>query len=62
MQETNREGVLMEVCPQCGGVWLDRGELETFMERLHVPGDVSLGDERRAPYKRKSSDLTDFFG
>jgi len=28
MRETNKNGVLIDVCTQCRGVWLDRGELE----------------------------------
>ena len=28
MQEVQRAGVLLDICPNCGGVWLDRGELE----------------------------------
>ena len=28
MREVDREGVTIDVCPQCKGVWLDRGELD----------------------------------
>lgn len=28
MREIEREGVAIDVCSQCRGVWLDRGELE----------------------------------
>lgn len=28
MKEINRNGVLIDTCTQCRGVWLDRGELE----------------------------------
>jgi Zn-finger nucleic acid-binding protein len=28
MQEVQRSGVQLDICPNCGGVWLDRGELE----------------------------------
>lgn len=31
LQEQNRESVSIDVCPQCRGVWLDRGELEKLM-------------------------------
>ena len=37
MKEVERRGVLVDVCPQCGGVWLDRGELEKLLaEALEV--------------------------
>ncbi len=28
MREVERESVTIDVCTQCRGVWLDRGELE----------------------------------
>jgi Zn-finger nucleic acid-binding protein len=28
MREVQKENVLIDVCPDCKGVWLDRGELE----------------------------------
>ena len=28
-----REGVEIDYCPQCRGVWLDRGELDKIIER-----------------------------
>jgi Zn-finger nucleic acid-binding protein len=30
---TDRQGVEIDYCPQCRGVWLDRGELDKIMER-----------------------------
>jgi Zn-finger nucleic acid-binding protein len=30
---TDRQGVEIDYCPQCGGVWLDRGELDKILER-----------------------------
>lgn len=34
MKEVNREGILIDTCTQCRGVWLDRGELEKIAEKL----------------------------
>jgi uncharacterized protein len=31
MQPIRREGVEIDVCSQCRGVWLDRGELEKLL-------------------------------
>lgn len=28
-----RQGIEIDYCPKCRGVWLDRGELEKIMER-----------------------------
>jgi len=32
MQNVARSGVELDMCPQCRGVWLDRGELEKILE------------------------------
>jgi Uncharacterized protein conserved in bacteria len=32
MREVEKDGVLIDVCPSCKGVWLDRGELEKLMQ------------------------------
>ncbi|HEX2913569.1 MAG TPA: zf-TFIIB domain-containing protein [Chloroflexia bacterium] len=29
----DRQGVELDYCPQCRGVWLDRGELDKLLER-----------------------------
>lgn len=30
---TDRQGVEIDYCPKCRGVWLDRGELEKIIDR-----------------------------
>lgn len=30
---TDRQGVEIDYCPKCRGIWLDRGELEKLMEK-----------------------------
>jgi len=30
---TDRRGIEIDYCPQCRGVWLDRGELDKLIER-----------------------------
>jgi Zn-finger nucleic acid-binding protein len=37
MREVNREGILIDVCTQCRGVWLDRGELEKLAAFMPTP-------------------------
>lgn len=34
-----RQGVEIDHCPQCRGIWLDRGELEKLIERSAMPFD-----------------------
>lgn len=38
---SERQGIEIDYCPKCRGVWLDRGELDKIIER-------SAGDEARA--------------
>ncbi|PVX86176.1 zf-TFIIB domain-containing protein [Paraburkholderia unamae] len=42
---SERQGVELDYCPQCRGVWLDRGELDTLIERA---GNSRRSDERDA--------------
>ncbi|WP_370304153.1 zf-TFIIB domain-containing protein [Pseudooceanicola sp.] len=73
---TDRSGVEIDYCPQCRGVWLDRGELDKIIERSAAQPAPQRGfddrrsyDERRGyedkSYKRKKrgsflDDLFDF--
>lgn len=40
---TERSGIEIDYCPQCRGVWLDRGELDKLIER------ASPAPQRAAP-------------
>jgi len=42
---TERSGVEIDYCPQCRGVWLDRGELDKIIDR----GAGQAGPASRAP-------------
>ena len=33
LKMADRQGVEVDYCPQCRGVWLDRGELDKIVER-----------------------------
>ena len=44
---SDRQGVEIDFCPQCRGVWLDRGELDKIMERSSGYGDSGRGRDRR---------------
>lgn len=35
MREVEKDGVLIDVCPDCKGVWLDRGELEKLLKEIN---------------------------
>lgn len=40
----DRQGIEIDYCPQCRGIWLDRGELDKIIER-----NASYEDARSAP-------------
>ncbi|OUS71392.1 hypothetical protein B1748_27120 [Paenibacillus sp. MY03] len=39
MKEVQKEDVLIDVCPACKGVWLDRGELEKLLQGVREVRD-----------------------
>jgi Zn-finger nucleic acid-binding protein len=71
----DRQGVEIDYCPKCRGIWLDRGELDKLMERTagftsgestgHYPDDRYRKDNYYSDdyYKRKKKKgfLGDFF-
>lgn len=52
---TDRSGVEIDYCPQCRGVWLDRGELDKIIERSAPPLHSAPAQRGayRAGYKKK---------
>jgi Zn-finger nucleic acid-binding protein len=48
---SERQGVEIDYCPQCRGVWLDRGELDKIIEKS---ASIFQRDsrERQEPYGR----------
>ena len=53
---TERQGIEIDYCPECRGVWLDRGELDKFIEHSErQAGDRPRGDSSewgRAPVRQ----------
>ncbi len=48
MREVVKDDVLIDVCPDCKGVWLDRGELEKLMQGVREVRDDYERLERQA--------------
>ncbi len=44
---SDRAGIEIDFCPQCRGVWLDRGELDKIIERSAAP--AARGSARPEP-------------
>jgi Zn-finger nucleic acid-binding protein len=57
LKMTERQGVEIDYCPQCRGVWLDRGELDKILER--TSGEHSPSTRFRS--RQKSDDRDDLY-
>lgn len=55
LQMTDRQGIEIDYCPKCRGVWLDRGELDKIIERSGS-GDQRSNEE---DYRRGRDDSSD---
>ena len=53
----DRQGVEIDYCPQCRGVWLDRGELDKLIDRAATA--VSAPDPDRKAAARSQPDFVD---
>ncbi len=53
---SDRQGVEIDYCPQCRGVWLDRGELDKLIDRAAVAPVAP----RAAPVMGNSRSRPDF--
>ena len=61
---SSRDGVEIDFCPQCRGVWLDRGELDKIIDRAggpqpatHAPAPQQYAQpsypQGQQPYRKK---------
>ena len=48
---TDRQGIEIDYCPKCRGIWLDRGELDRLIERAERAshGPVQQAPAQQAP-------------
>ncbi len=48
-----RQGVEIDYCPECRGVWLDRGELDKIIERSGLQAQPQRQEEHgaRSPFQ-----------
>lgn len=55
---SDRSGVEIDYCPQCRGVWLDRGELDKIIDRAGAQPAPSRAPEpsRGQPYPDRGYD------
>jgi Zn-finger nucleic acid-binding protein len=53
---SERQGVEIDYCPKCRGVWLDRGELDKILERS---GNYSQAPRSSNEHERRDYDDDD---
>lgn len=68
---SERKGIEIDYCPQCRGIWLDRGELDKILDRSREEEAPTKQAEpspqqyqpqyHQKPYKRKKSFLEELF-
>jgi len=74
---SEKQNVEIDYCPNCRGIWLDRGELEKIIERSadhyskrenyeadskrYGYGEYSHDYKKKYPHGKKKSFLSDFF-
>lgn len=52
MQSVRRHDVELDMCPQCRGIWMDRGELEKVLEMEREAGSGDAGYAPGEDYSR----------
>jgi hypothetical protein len=55
---SDRQGVEIDYCPNCRGVWLDRGELDKLIDRAS-PQAAPAQQVHRAPPHPRQPDFVD---
>jgi Zn-finger nucleic acid-binding protein len=61
LQVTDRQGIEIDWCPICRGVWLDRGELDKLIERSGAYADQGrrVDDRDHRSYRDDDDDRDD---
>jgi len=71
---SERAGIEIDYCPECRGVWLDRGELDKILERASADAPAAAAPQpqyaepryntrQQQPYRKKKKEhwLTELF-
>jgi Zn-finger nucleic acid-binding protein len=57
---TDRQGIEIDVCPRCRGVWLDRGELDKMLQREAAPPREAVPQRDRGERRYRDDDDDDY--
>ncbi len=56
---SERQGVEIDYCPACRGIWLDRGELDKLLDRAVTAGSVAAPASVQASQQHRHRDFED---
>ncbi|CAG7619190.1 zf-TFIIB domain-containing protein [Leucobacter soli] len=51
---SERQSVEVDYCPQCRGIWLDRGELDKILERMQADPVAEPAQQYSEPHREQS--------
>lgn len=60
LQIAERQGIEIDHCPQCRGVWLDRGELDKIIERASADTTARATPPAR-PYPEQHENRSGYY-
>lgn len=59
---SDRQGVEIDYCPACRGIWLDRGELDKLLDRAATatPATTPAPSQASQPHRRPDFEDSDY--
>jgi Zn-finger nucleic acid-binding protein len=60
---SERQGIEIDYCPSCRGIWLDRGELDKIIDKAitNEKGSSNYQEPRYKPKEHKHYDSDDYY-
>ena len=62
MYEVDRNGIVIDVCPNCDGLWFDVGELEMFIKTIPTPSQMKVDSKKKEHKVRRAFQSIPEFG
>lgn len=54
---SERQGIEIDYCPECRGIWLDRGELDKIIDRS-IPSPAPIKTDEHHAYKQRTQGIS----
>lgn len=59
LEITHRQGIELDICPKCRGIWLDRGEIDRLIAESGPPPPSAAATSAHRSIKDRSFDADD---